>query len=920
MTATASPARTSMEWVLPPVFLLRVGGLPFDTVDELRFTASTGWADDLLAAEAELAAHAEPLADALAHAVAEHRDDAAVRQRLINLRREVFNGRTPRDATAVSARLDSDADADTAARLTGWLDAVRRRDDLAAAGPAVLDAETAHRRARLRELAALPELRCGVLLSSPSLDRYLGTYLNAPDTKLGKRARRIERSVLEYLYRTACKTSPFSTLASVCLGTFEPAGGDAGPMRVELDDDGTVSTAVLSVAVLSRLSAILRADPGVRADLPVQATAGWRVYRDKVRYLRRHRGLGEDDEDAAVTIDPMSEKLFYLPAGAVLGDILAELPDGATRTVAELTRRLSTPDGRDPADVAEYLAHLLRLGLLVVPDLQIDIHDPDPLGTYLAGLRRLDRPWADGLAERLTRVGDVVAAYPAAGLDERRDLLATARAELRAAHADAGRPEIPVPRTLVYEDTARRSGRVVGDLDVWQRRLLPQLRELCRVLPAFDLNVGRRLATKGFFRARYGVGGTCDDLLSFAHEFQQDFFEHFSMRQMRRRAFDDDNNYVRQENWFKLGEIDGLDDARCAAADRMDAAHAALPAGATELVLDRSFVDAVAAHVPSTLGELDPRSFFLQVADSGDGHPLAVVNRVYSGLTLLFSRFAHLFADGGPAGPPPGTPDLVARLRDALTGLQPPGAVFAELRGGYDATNLNLHPPVTDYEIVCPGETSARPAAQRIGVEDLVIVDDPVTDRLMLRSATLGVEVIPVYLGFLLPMALPEVQQVLLNFSYTGMAQVDLWAGTSVPLPGETIAGYPRVRLGDVVLQRRMWKLHPDYLPRREPGDDDATWFLRWRRWQRDNGLPRRVFATPDGAGASGATVDHKPLFVDFDSVFSLGLLDGLARAAGSRIAMTEMLPGPDELWLRDAAGSYVTELTMELDGIRRTS
>ncbi|HWM00832.1 MAG TPA: lantibiotic dehydratase [Actinophytocola sp.] len=915
MTAvTAAPAQplAGMDWVLPPLFLLRVAGLPFDVVEGLRFTDGVAWAEEVLAAEDVIAAAAGPLADALEVAVATHKEDAARRRLLINLRRAVFNGRSTRDGAAAVELLSQE----TAAMLRDWLAATERRDELVRAGASLFDTETAARRDTLRELAARPELRCGVLLSSPSLDRYLNTYLNAGPGKLGKRARRIERSVLEYLYRTACKTSPFSTLTGVSLGTFAPAGGTGAAVLADRAGE-PVAAVRLSVAVLSRLAAILRADPSVRADLPVRATAGWRVDRDKVRYLRRQRSLGEDDEDAAVTIDPVSETLFYLPTGAMLADVLATLPAGTTLPMAELAARLSEVSDRDPADVAEYLAHLLRLGLLVVPELQVDIHDPDPLGSFLAGLRRLDRPWADGLADRLTRVGQAVDEYPGAQLDRRRELLDVARTELKGAHADTGREDVPVPRTLVYEDTAVPATRVVGDLDVWERRLLPQLRELCRILPAFDMNVSRRLATKGFFLARYGSGGTCSDFLSFAHEYQQDFYEHFSMRQMRRRAFDEDNNYVRQENWFKQSEIEGLDDARCAAADRMDAAHAKLPADATELRLDNSFVDSVAGHVPETLGVLDPRSFFMQVADSGDGEPLAVVNRVYSGLTLLFSRFAHLFADGGPAGPAEGEPDLVARLRSALVDLQPPGAVFAELRGGHDATNLNLHPAVTGYEIVCPGEISNRPAEEQISVEDLVITD--VGDRLTLRSTRLGVEVIPVYLGFLLPMALPDVQQVLLTFSYTGMASLDLWAGTSVPLPGNTIASYPRVRFGDVVLQRRMWKLHPDYLPQREADDTDATWFLRWRRWQRDNGLPRRVFATPDGAGSGGAPVDHKPLYVDFDSAFSLGLLDALGKAAGDRLAMTEMLPGPDELWLRDGDDRYVTELTMELDGVRRT-
>jgi hypothetical protein len=71
-------------------------------------------------------------------------------------------------------------------------------------------------------------------------------------------------------------------------------------------------------------------------------------------------------------------------------------------------------------------------------------------------------------------------------------------------------------------------------------------------------------------------------------------------------------------------------------------------------------------------------------------------------------------------------------------------------------------------------------------------------------------------------------------------------------------------------------------------------------------GLPRRVFASPGG--------EHKPLYVDFDAYPSVRLLDAAVRKSASPVVLTEMLPGPDELSLRDDRNRYVTELTVELD------
>lgn len=946
---TGSPAAagtevtgTEVTWHLPGVFMLRTAGLPLEVADGLAFDATADWARRVLAAEQRLRAAAAELSDDLAEVIARNLTDDRLRQRLIRLRRDVYNLRAPRPADPrqwPAAVLGEP----THARLRDWLAALATHQAQRAAGADLLARELADRRARLATLADDPDLRGGILLASPSLDQYLTAYLRAGAAGTrSKRTRRVERSLLEYAYRTATKTSPFSRLTTVNVGWFGRGVGHL--LRVEPATDPTDTSATgltkigkarLNLAALGRISAIVLADETLRADLPVTVTTGWRVSHGRIRYLRRRR-TSTDDADAAVTLDSIHESLFQLPTGRLLEETLRRLGDGRVRRLGDLVTELAGQGGWPAGEVAQYLHHLLRVGLLVVPNLQLDIHAGDPVDGYARALRAIDTGWAHRLADRVATANRLAAGYPDADLAGRRRTLTELRAELAAAHADLGRADVPAPRTLLYEDSVLSTAApVTADRDRWERQILPGLRALARLMPVFDINLPRRLVTKGFFTARYGAGGRCDDLLTFAHEFQQDFFEHYSSRMLRRRAFDAENRYVRQENWFRQPEITALDDARTELARRLNEAYAALPPEATELVLDDDFMAGVAELIPANLGELDPRSFFCQVADDGTRQRL-VVNRVYSGMTLLFSRFAYLFeAD-----------DLAGRLRAEIARLAPPGAVLAELKGGYDATNLNLHPAVTPYELVCPGETSFRPAAEQIHTDDLVIEHDAEADRLMLRSRRLDAEVIPVYLGFLLPMALPEVQQVLLNFAYLGMAQPDLWAGTTVPLPGRGIAGYPRIRHRDVVLQRRMWKLHPDYLPPAQgPEQSTAEWFLAWARWRRDNGLPRRVFATPEGTrltapapgdaagndpvaggtaagggaagGDPGGRPDHKPLYVDFDSLFSLRLLDAMARRAGSRLVLTEMLPDRDEQVVRHAGGSYVTELTVELNGVR---
>jgi Lantibiotic dehydratase, N terminus len=885
-TLPARDARPEDTWHLVPRFMLRVGGLPFRTAGALATPDSAAWADQVLDVRAGLRELGARLADTLQERVAASIDDPVARKVLINLRRDVFNSRAPRHLTAAEPLLPPEE----VAALRAWAAELERGASLLRTGAGVVAGELASTRRELRRIAAETDLRQGVQLSSASLDTYLDDYLRRGDGPLSKRERRIERSFLEYLYRTACKTSPFSTLTAVSAGVVGDAGGLALAARIGGWDKH--SSTRLNIAVLARLSDLLTVTPQTRRDLPVRATGGFQVHHDRVRYLRKRRGA-DGDADAAVTLDAVHESLFYLPSGDVLSDVLTVVGGDEAVPFAEAVRRLAAMGpGRPEADVDAYLTQLLRLGLLVVPALHVDIHDPDPVRSYAKGLRDLGTGWSADLADVVERMGADVAEFATAGLVRRRELLGSIKDSVGQAHSRLDREDVPVLRTLVYEDTTLPDLTVTADRATWNTQVTPGLERLARILPAFDANLVRRLVTKGYFRARHGVGGVCEDFLSFAHEFGQDFWDNYNTRLMRHQRFDG-TDFRPYDNWFRQEEITAIDRARAAVAEEIARRHGDHDGG--DLALDEEFLETVERLLPPSCARgLQPLSFFLQLGRQDGGDPLVVVNRIYSGLTLLFSRFAHCFDAG-----------LTTALRRSLDAVVPEGAVFAELKGGYDATNLNLHPVVTPYEVVCPGETSFRPPAEQIPVEDLVVEHDAAADRLRLRSRRLGVEVIPVYLGFLLPMALPEVQQVLLNFSSTSMVQLDLWEGTGL---GENGGELPRVTLGNVVLQRRRWRFAADALPPVVAGQSDEEWYLAWREWQRAAGLPRHVFA-----GLGG---EHKPQYVDFDSFACVRLLDTAARKSASAVVLSEMLPGPDDLWLGDGADRYVTELTVELDRV----
>ncbi|MEU9745623.1 lantibiotic dehydratase [Streptomyces niveus] len=887
-------------------FMLRVAGLPIETVRALRCPASRRWAETVLAEEERLRAAGERVGDLLHDLVGRTGDgadaapgEAEDRRALLKLRREVFNNRLPARPGAALA-LVAGRDAATGEALSRWLLDRRELAELRAEGVELLAGESAGARAALRGIAGEERLRKGLLLASPTLDAQIDAFVRQGadgrhDTKPDKRRRKIERSLLSYLYRTVCKTSPFSTFTGVALGEFEEEEVGDG-FEVWVGEKWT-GHARVNVVALGRLAECVIADPVRRADLPVAPASGWGRDEDRVRYVRRWVTTGDDD--TAVTFDAVKDRLFFLRRSGTLERLLDFFEEHPVLRYGELAAWLADDAQADEEEAEQYLAALLDLGMVQVPALRTAVHDTDPLRAFQRSLRELGRPWAMELAGRLDGAVALTDRFAGAEPAERREVLAALRTTLQDIQSELGAEKARVPQTLLYEDAAAGRGTTM-DLDAWRALTAAPLGRVESVLPAFDLTLPQRVTFKGYFLARYGQGGRCDDLLKLVHDFHEDFFDQYMTFTASRTPFDADGQYVPEVNWLGLPQLKAIDTARQMFIERMRALWST-DGDRDEIDLDTGFLADIATELAPAAPAFAPMSHHIQLADRRHD-PLVVLNRSYGGLSFPFSRFTQCFEG------------LDTALLAGAAQVQPPGAVFAEVTGGPVTSNLNLHGRLTEYEIVCPGESGTLPEDCRIHLDDLFIehaVDDNGADRLVLRSKRLGREVVPVYLGYLVPLALPELPRTLLLLSPTSMSPLNVWGG--VP-EGEAVGGVtrrPRVRHGSVVLSRRSWSAPAAELPLLAPGVADDEWFLGWHRFRRATGLPDRAFVTVSDSGARGAT-GAKPQYLDFDSPLSLTAFEALLKTDGARVVFREMLPDEDGLHAVSERGRHVSELAVE--------
>jgi len=179
------------------------------------------------------------------------------------------------------------------------------------------------------------------------------------------------------------------------------------------------------------------------------------------------------------------------------------------------------------------------------------------------------------------------------------------------------------------------------------------------------------------------------------------------------------------------------------------------------------------------------------------------------------------------------------------------------------------------------GGVSARPSAWRLPFDDLEVESDGKTARLLSRALQSEVSFYNgeleslVHTAFALPRIRPP--------------RVDLGAHT------------PRILVEGVVLQREQWTLptaHAQALLSCK--DDKARLRAALQLWD-ELGLPAYVFAKLPG--------ERKPILVDPSSPLLLRTFVNLLEHRGGEAVLSEMLPGPSQLWLGGDAGHHTAEL-----------
>ncbi len=716
--------------------------------------------------------------------------------------------------------------------------------EVAADMEAALHADKAVLRARLKEWVVRPVVREALFVGSPDLEDSLEVWLADPGSERGQR---IERALVRYFSRMTSRTTPFGLFAGVSTGHL----GEETRLRLPAMAQYTRHTR-LDMDYVYSLAETLSTTPELAETLAHRPNSSLYRAAGRIRFVesrRRHRLLSyhlvavDETEALRATLDRARNGAHAADLAAMLvgGEVsLTEANEFIAVLIARqiLTRSVAPPvTGAEPAQelVAELRGHAETARYA------------DALERANAELENMDR---EGLGLAPSRYVELAKALE----------------------------ELPVPAEL------------------------PRLFQVDLVKPSPEATLGRDIVDeigRGLRILERMSASTGSEGL---RRFRDQFVARYEDQEVPlSEALDEEVGIGFGASWEPSALLRGLSfpagerGRRLAWGSRerflLRRTLAAIEQGDLEIDLGPKEIEACSSDGAPPLPDALAVMCTLAASSTEDvkkRNYLIHIRGAYgpSGANLL-SRFCH--ADATLRGP------LALHLRQEEQ--LHPGAVFAEIvhlpqgRVG----NVLARPVLREYEIPYLGRSGAGPDRQ-IAIADLLV--SVRGGRILLRSATLGREVIP-------RMSTAHAHDMRSNLGTyrflgalqtQGTGQRDGWSWGH--LVGA--AFLPRVRSGRLVLSLATWRWTPEEL--REVMKSRGAARFRWvQDWRKARRVPRWVLLSCGGDSS---------LAVDLENVFSVESMIQIVQSQEEPPSFEELL-GSGGLCAEGPEGLFIHELVV---------
>jgi hypothetical protein len=875
------------ETVLHPVYITRVAGEPVSILEGLSTGETAGLAGEIAALRQRLRQDGQELAGIL-EAMIPQLDPEAIRAAL-NLKRAMYNGRPVKSADL--ARLADALEPATHDRIARYgEDQVRLRESEASIA-GTFEQELAHGTDTLLAMLRRSNFVDGLSYTNPELLREFRERLplGTSNSARGKTRRNLEDSLLQYGARVATKTSPLSSFTVLGVDRWGE-GGNGLELAFSPQIERRIS---FKGALFRHLTAAILSDfeQATRlAELEINPSAQVRDNRLQLKAVTsgslssgRFWGTGEDRVETA------NNAVMTLIAS--IFEARGRKPIAASELVEAV--RAKAPK-LEPAAIWQFLAKLYQIQYLR-PALGTFDQD-DAMETYGRLVGRMEGERGAELRALADRMKENAARFQSGDNSERSRAMGLLHADVRRTCEILGAdPGQPLFKPVLFENCyVRSAGKAAAPADL--EPYASDLELLLETAILTDICHQFRCDLADFFLSEYGAEGICRDVESFLVKFD-DIYAPGRL-----------DPQPRPGRAPKSEPTKGL---RRAIAKFKDYLEPFLRAQG-DVRLDLEGLRDVLSAIPEEIRSRSlSQSYLLQFARDG-GERLAVVNQIFGGRSALMSRFLEVLDDDSIGG----VQEYVRRGSDTGYAVELPG-VF-----GF---NANRHPRIADAELVVPPFPAGRADTDHIELGSTSLAYDPRTHSVYFQTAE-GRRFEAFYQGFLIPSLLPSMQRVLSLTFGDGPSQFafDTMVGRDIVGPAY-LTQLPRLRLGSLVVSRRMWIVPYSKLP-----DIDlppADFFVAVQSWRAEHDFPNEVFvrvipiSDPETEGDKTEAIDWnkfdykdiKPFYVQLDSPRFVRLMQRMIRRNSYSISLTEVLPELGDQHVELNGERHAAELQIEL-------
>ena len=470
--------------MLAPFALIRVAAVPLRRLSSLAAPQTAEAVSAVVRARSDLDL-LRVRAESHLYKVVPTVTDRKLRAAALQLQRDIHATRLPRLDPDTIARISERLPSAAQEEICTWLRLVRQLDDLMSRGEAILAEETNSRlRPALWATLGDERLSLGIAAASPSLRECLERESTRTQPPRGAASSRLELTLLRYLLRATCKTSPFATFMH--LGIVPMNGDDAA---LSLAAAQPVEKLRVNRGIVARLcraasendATLFRPNPSIHTHSPgrVQALAaeqvvllGWPWRQERVAQFHVHPQVA---------------------------DVLLALPPLFSRDW--LVERLKS-SGLQEEQARRFAEQLIERELILLPA-TIDAFDFEPLAEVRA------------TSSALATIADLERAADQqrhAGWQHRIRLDAAVRAAETAALS--GSPARHESYRNVFFEESRLEG-IAGNAGARARELLTEVGHFLHDQVAIRPEAIR---LRDAFERKYGASGICTDVVSFLSE------------------------------------------------------------------------------------------------------------------------------------------------------------------------------------------------------------------------------------------------------------------------------------------------------------------------------------------------------------------------------------------------------------------